>query len=981
MLTEEDKRQLEAWQKDAEISIKRQNPWTLIGVSEKPERFIYELLQNAEDTEAKSISFHLCDEEMTVEHDGKCFTIEDIDSIARSGYSTKKDKEAIGKFGIGFKSVFNLTVRPCIRSGRFHIALKNVIVPVIEDENSDFYEKTEFTFPFKEDVDYCEVKNWVKEFVAESLLFLTHIKEISLHFDEKETLSYRKSEEPLLSNGELKVCKTSLSGNETVSYLLFERPLQKIQIAYKLDHEGQIVEPDEEHKKIFVFFPTTVDSHVNFLIQAPYETTPSRDRIRPDDKNNPITEHLAALVAESLSVLKQEKLLTWDFLKLLPLQERWEDIYRKVHEAISKELREEPLLPTSDGRYVEAEECIIATEAVRYSFEPKDLKEGRGEWIKCEDLGDYYLRKFFEDELKIESFTLLEVAKKFAEEVGKWKVFLHGKGDDWFLKLYKNLCKDGAARNAFKQLPISPLESGGFGKPKPDETYLPLEGIESDYPTVKRTLANEKIAKELFGLYDMKEPDGITEIQEKIAPKYQEDEVKVSGEEYASDMKKIKRIWDEADAEQQNSIKATLRPAKIVRTEEGDYRKAEEVYLPLDELKTWYEGLDKPFVDKDTYDAFGAILEKLGCRKEIEFHAPSLSSRYEKELDGFKQRFEITDLNRVLDQINLERSTILWKILMEYPHIKGRVEYRWTLKDWKETQVKEEPSVVGQLLEACKDGWLYDKQERPIPKEKLEEFSPSQLHADYQECISNNLTEADKLAEQLGMSKDMMSVAEADEKFKKQEQKHNNELAAKDREIEEYKAESDAAKEEIKELKKRLAATNNTENRNRQSKEERQSPIETPVREVEQRSRPRQSAPQSADDGNNISNTSNRAQPDGIWGEQEAYKLLSERYGKENVNWLNKEKESGEHYDMTVEENGRTIYFEVKSTESSLPHTFEFSRWEKEFAGEHGQDYGVVIVWNEGISILRKPEKFRHHKYGLRVEKDDIENSDGERDD
>ena len=105
-------------------------------------------------------------------------------------------------------------------------------------------------------------------------------------------------------------------------------------------------------------------------------------------------------------------------------------------------------------------------------------------------------------------------------------------------------------------------------------------------------------------------------------------------------MEKIKQIWDEANAEQQNSIKATLRPAKIVLTKKGDYSKAEEVYLPLDELKTWYEGLDKPFVDEDTYDEFGNILEVLGCCKEIRFRAPSLSSRYERELDDLSKNLK-----------------------------------------------------------------------------------------------------------------------------------------------------------------------------------------------------------------------------------------------------------------------------------------------------------------------------------------------------
>ena len=109
---------------------------------------------------------------------------------------------------------------------------------------------------------------------------------------------------------------------------------------------------------------------------------------------------------------------------------------------------------------MEAEECIIATEAVRYSFEPKDLKEGRGEWIKSEDLGN--LREFFEAEMQIESFTLSQVAKKIDE----WEVFLREKDDDWFLKLYENLCKDEAARNAFRPLPIIPIEGGGLESPK-----------------------------------------------------------------------------------------------------------------------------------------------------------------------------------------------------------------------------------------------------------------------------------------------------------------------------------------------------------------------------------------------------------------------------------------------------------------------------------------------------------------------------------
>lgn len=71
--------------------------------------FVFELLQNAEDAQASEVTFTLRRDGCLFEHDGKrLFSELDVKSITGIHNSTKKDQSAdqIGKFGVGFKSVF-----------------------------------------------------------------------------------------------------------------------------------------------------------------------------------------------------------------------------------------------------------------------------------------------------------------------------------------------------------------------------------------------------------------------------------------------------------------------------------------------------------------------------------------------------------------------------------------------------------------------------------------------------------------------------------------------------------------------------------------------------------------------------------------------------------------------------------------------------------------------------------------------------------
>ena len=75
--------------------------------------FIFELIQNAEDAGATDLAFELFADRLEVRHDGRPFTEADVRGVCGVGQSAKSgDLTKIGKFGIGFKSVYAYTRSP-----------------------------------------------------------------------------------------------------------------------------------------------------------------------------------------------------------------------------------------------------------------------------------------------------------------------------------------------------------------------------------------------------------------------------------------------------------------------------------------------------------------------------------------------------------------------------------------------------------------------------------------------------------------------------------------------------------------------------------------------------------------------------------------------------------------------------------------------------------------------------------------------------
>jgi hypothetical protein len=100
----------------------------------KDTRFIYELIQNADDTvyslaadnnDAPSLTFTVCKDRIIVDSNEDGFTKAEVQAICSVGKSTKSNAQGyIGEKGIGFKSVFTIANKVHIQSGFFSFAFR-----------------------------------------------------------------------------------------------------------------------------------------------------------------------------------------------------------------------------------------------------------------------------------------------------------------------------------------------------------------------------------------------------------------------------------------------------------------------------------------------------------------------------------------------------------------------------------------------------------------------------------------------------------------------------------------------------------------------------------------------------------------------------------------------------------------------------------------------------------------------------------------
>jgi len=361
--------------------------------------FIFELLQNAEDAEATEATFALTQNQCTFEHNGKRkFTEDDVRSITGIHNSTKsKSIDQIGKFGIGFKSVFVYTLTPSVYSGQFAFQILRLVLPEQLDIDPSIGDRTRFVLPFNNPEKpiqnaYKEIKMGLEEPPETTLLFLSNLKSINWEINGRfagEFLRINHSEH------HIEVQKI-VSGKMESSFhfLRFSNDIedlgkQHVAIAFELDFLPNVArfnvnKPLHEQMKIIpakrglvaVFFPAEKEeSKLRFHLHGPFMPELSRASIKDTPVNEPLFNQLAKLTASSLHILRDLNLLTGGFLGVLPnAKDEIPKRYQPIYKAIIAEMNDKQLTPTYTKNHEPARYLLQAKASLKALLSEDDLK-------------------------------------------------------------------------------------------------------------------------------------------------------------------------------------------------------------------------------------------------------------------------------------------------------------------------------------------------------------------------------------------------------------------------------------------------------------------------------------------------------------------------------------------------------------------------------------------------------------------------------
>lgn len=281
-------------------------------------RAFVEILQNADDANASSLTIFSCGPDYVIANNGRPFSREDLIAICRSGASSKRRGSGIGYRGIGFKSTTSISTEIIIYSSGVYFTFSKsrcaremsmstdrvptvrIPFPVDERNISDDlqqtihkYQKEGYTtfFIFK-DGDRDKLIAELTDISSGWLLFLNHVERITVglaHLSRKIEIKRRS----------IKPGHYLFTDKEDGQSWLIVCGEGNTAIAFKYD---QHIVPCGNNEALFHCYLPTLDSlGYLFKVNADFSTDPSRKHlIINDDETKRNIENIANLIIRLL---------------------------------------------------------------------------------------------------------------------------------------------------------------------------------------------------------------------------------------------------------------------------------------------------------------------------------------------------------------------------------------------------------------------------------------------------------------------------------------------------------------------------------------------------------------------------------------------------------------------------------------------------------------------------------------------------------
>lgn len=402
---------------------------TNIDIYSDSAHFVYELLQNADDTGATEAHFILEQDRLIFKHNGtRHFTISDpssksiekdrrngrygdINSITAIGFSSKKSEQAsnkIGKFGVGFMAVFQYTNTPYIYDTNISFMIEDLIILV--RLNEDYPERKEnetiFVFPFNQPNTqsnaYHEINEKLKNLESPTL-FLKNLKLVKYKTNDSDG----KYELEILEKSDLETNthaeRIRIHYDETDDtdniWIFSRKTLNNLEysVGFWIDENLNFIPRNKN--RAYCYFTTKEDTHLNFIIHAPFSLTQNRANIKVGESHNKdMIQRLAELAGDALLYFRdmsnqEHRYITDKIFDLIPIDESiFDDInasenisFKPFYTEIRKRFETDCLMPGINKCVSKDHAYWASTAQIMELFSTEQLKEitddSEAEWV------------------------------------------------------------------------------------------------------------------------------------------------------------------------------------------------------------------------------------------------------------------------------------------------------------------------------------------------------------------------------------------------------------------------------------------------------------------------------------------------------------------------------------------------------------------------------------------------------------------------
>ena len=502
----------------------------------KQTRFVYELIQNAEDNQYSvpqpHLSFTLEPNQITIDSNEDGFTKENVKAISSVAMSTKTAiRGYIGEKGIGFKSVFTVAYKVHVQSEPYSFAFVHqlgdpkdnglgMVTPLNEEPHPVLdWVRTRIILHLLENCDREKLQKNFQSLQETLLLFLRKLKQLSIQIDlppspPSKVIYTRRPNESGQPKNQVTIGKVDGTSSSIQKFWIKKRNVDDMPAhsARENVHEAEVVLafpidkneiPVIADQHVFAFLPLQrVGFKVRegsfsrsplltlvrqFLIQSDFITQANREDATDCEWNqhllNEVVKTFLRTVDGSGGFLEHPK-MKYAWVRYIPTEKIVHDLWGQLRVDLIEALSTRRLFHSSDDQsklWTAKQLRVVNNEFRDVDLDPllPDLESGDTAYVSEEydsQLDIPIMRRLGTTDLSISDF--LERLKKDLDNEDESQLRSR-EDDDWhtrFSDLLIRSLEDTTQRKLVQRLPIIPLDNGSWVHSLNASIFFPTSG-------------------------------------------------------------------------------------------------------------------------------------------------------------------------------------------------------------------------------------------------------------------------------------------------------------------------------------------------------------------------------------------------------------------------------------------------------------------------------------------------------------------------